>query len=300
MLDFKALKQASRGLEQASDKRANLSFSHYSKALKMMQRFHQTHDQQILERALNEIQQSLQTHSNQAEPCAVMAYLFYGLESYTESNRYFQRARQSNPDLPLVKKLAELMTAGKPLQQVEVNQEDEAALEKVQRYLHDFAKKITALELCHSVPCLQRSSLQEQYSIFTQLKVESIFLEKDLNYVAGFINISGLQSALESYLKKMRQFEAWIFFSEEALNIYQEIQKRQKSLFQEMQNCVQKEHILLLETHLEEELYTCDAYADYLDAWDEGGYQVTEVILAYEAWVQMIQQVQDFLDENTQ
>lgn len=263
-------------------------------ALELIERFGRQGDSAALYQALDLLQQSLAIRSTQAEPYALLGFIFCGLGNPQLTARYFQEAQRLGPELELVHKLRQLMSAGQTAsahtESAPLN--SDALYDEVQGLLKTWQQQVTAA-LIPAQP-LSAAGLSRFQAVLQSLTRQREGLQAQLELLAQDIDVLPFKLQLRPFELKLEAGQRQLRQAQLAL----ELQARADGLRSEA------EAALLDLKHfdspcLEQLLDRCDALADDIDDLERQGGDISAPAQTYRVMSQAVMRLQDALDEQS-
>lgn len=316
MYDFAQLGAVRQQVEVRQAERGTSAQEAYEQALELIRRFNTTADKRLLKQALELMQKSLDSKSNQVGPYAVLAYLFYGYGQSRQAVKYFRAAEAIDADFPLVRKLRQMMSAGE-----KILQSDSAGKQAAQPVgspamapplpeadagldyddLCDQAEDLIIVQLrvltSEQLPepqLLQAEleSLQARHSHWQEIHAS---ISRRLELAEREIDVTDLRIKLRPFDARLKQIERLISLSQQFIALERASGRligRTEAMTLLLGNPEQPEPHQVLEELLD----GADRIADKLDDWDAQGISIEPLTPVYKQLVQAIEAFQDALD----
>lgn len=302
MLDFSALNQARA---QTSAREAALtakSEKAFSEAVRLIEAFGNTLDTVCLQQALQKLQDSLASKSNQAEPYALLGLIFFSLEKPQLASKYFRHAQSISTDSPLVKKLKEAMIAGKLPTPASAgsNVNYDALYEEAEAFIRERTRIVLRQHIQSSQPVLAQADYQTLLQCLTDLDADYRSIQAQLDILHEEIDVLELKKQLKPLELSLAQYRKTLKVSEKMMDLAQRMAQAQKHVSAQIDRLEAAQTIDLASCHqeLENTLDICDAVADHLDALEQDDVSIKELVTEYKCLIGLVEKWQEALEEH--
>lgn len=283
MMNFDALKQASRAVSQR-DSRRNESFEELlAQARASLEAFGQSPDKARLQILLEQILTAIRLRRTAPEPYVMLAYLHWGCGQFREASGYLRTAQCLSPRLPAVLKMRQLLEEGprgepRPIQD---STEDESVSGSFQDGLRQQVPRLLqALDAC--LPLAETEELTEYENLLSQGRD----LLAELNALADL-----LPEHEQHWLQQLGTFKRRLDAAADRVQALRElvgVTKAIQDIFDVIDAPDRPSASLL-----EEMFDRCDRLADTLDRLEQEDLDISRVSEFYQELVDELQSLAD-------
>jgi hypothetical protein len=297
MIDFASLTQARAVVKSRDKKQEQTAQRIYELAFRLVLEFTQTRQPEILEQVFHKIEEALRAKRNYAEPYALLAFIFHGLNKSQLATQYLKYALTIDRQCPLAKELQDCLSF--PNKHFQVSSKEDTLYDELEAEIEHLLQQSMntpfQAEPAHDLSSFAKFEKDAEGLIktFQQLSRQLALLDQSLE-------ISKLFRKLKPIEIQVQAVKRWQKVSQHLINLHVRIRAEHQQTSEDLfviNSGGEPYSLLSLEASLETKLDKCDQIADELDELNEQGCNIMPVECAYQALLKAVEEFRDALDE---